>query len=365
MKTRVFGSICVGVMTVILTLGLWPFRTPANDVRWLKHRSGLSFGPNSVMMSSSVLNTNRGRQLGGSVEIWLEPATIWDRSSTLLSFWDSGTPPKLSFRQSQTDVALQTTNAEFIVDRVFRKNTPVFLTITAGADGTAVYVDGGFIGHASTLRLSAADFTGRFVIGNSPGQETSWQGQLYGLAIYETALNSTEVGHNYVAWLQSGRPDPFNAAHASAVYLLNERSGATAHNASAFGPHLLIPARYTIADKTFLNPFWNEFQLSRSYWSSVVKNIIGFIPLGLCFYPWFRALGVTRTTIATVAVGTATSLTIEVLQGWLPTRDSGTTDIFTNTCGTWVGIVAYQLIESWIPRALSRAVIDDANHLNH
>ena len=138
--------------------------------------------------------------------------------------------------------------------------------------------------------------------------------------------------------------------------MFNERAGNVVHNQAKSGVDLYIPEKYVVLDKIFLEPFWKEFNMSRSYWDSAFKNIVGFIPLGFCLFACLSAHKLRRATLATVILGTLVSLTIEILQAYLPTRDSGTTDIFTNTLGTYIGVIACRVVSpilaarfSWLP----------------
>jgi hypothetical protein len=175
---------------------------------------------------------------------------------------------------------------------------------------------------------------------------------LFGLAVYHQELNQSEVARHYSAWTRTGRPAIVADERPVALYLFNEGKGNVAHNSSSPPFDLQIPEKYAVPDKKFLEPFWEEFNLSWSYWRGALKNIVGFIPLGFCFYMYLTGLPVKRAGLVTVMLGTAVSVTVEVLQGYLPTRDSGTTDIFTNTIGTWVGVTSYKIICPILARTL-------------
>jgi len=87
---------------------------------------------------------------------------------------------------------------------------------------------------------------------------------------------------------------------------------------------------------------WDEFQPSWSYWKNVMINIGGFVPLGFFFCAYLVSVRrMNRAVLATIVLGGVVSLTIEVLQAFLPTRDSGMTDLITNTLGTVIGTALY------------------------
>jgi VanZ family protein len=366
-----WGLICVAVLAIILTLGLWPFHVPPNEVAWLKDRPGLEFGRFSVAIGSDVIHAPDAPNLGGSIELWLQPGRIWDHG-TLLGFSSRGNPLRLLVRQHETDLEVQTGNQNqgragimrLYVKDVFRKARSVFITITSGGRGTSVYVDGASVKTTQRFRLSTEHFTGRLVVADAPGQTDSWRGRLFGLAIYHRQLEAPEIVRHHATWIQEGRPKTARDERNVALYLFEEYAGNIVHNSARLGLDLQIPDRYTVVDKIFLEPFWQEFEFSGNYLSAAVKNVIGFVPFGFCFYTYLRVLRVKRSALATVILGTAVSVSIEVLQVYLPMRDSGTTDIFTNTLGTWVGVAVYDLVVPRLARILTAVFVPSPGRID-
>jgi hypothetical protein len=345
MRNLLLSAACIAVLCVILALGLWPFHAPRNEVTWLPDRNGLSFCDYGTVMSAGTFQPSGSPDESScSIEIWLMPAHS-DDGGAILAFY-AQKQLRLSLHQSLSDLMLQRGKlgaGRTYIDNLFRRAQSVFLTVTSGTQATAIYVNGTLAKTVQLSRLTASDCAGRLILGDSPLQPDTWPGQVRGLAIYYSELSPSTVLRHYHEWTANRRPETIQNEHNVALYLFNERAGSLVHNHAETRPDLAIPATYTVLDKISLEPFWEEFNLSGGYWKGILKNVVGFIPLGLCFYAYFSLVRrYQRAGLITVALGFVVSITIEVLQAYLPTRDSGTTDLITNTLGTWIGVRLYR-----------------------
>jgi hypothetical protein len=226
------------------------------------------------------------------------------------------------------------------------------VTVTSSSQGTRVYLNGTLAGTSARFGLSIQDLTGQLVIGNNPLVDDGWQGTFRGLAIYNRELTAAEVSQHYGAWTGNQRAEIKNEGPV-ALYLCNEGTGSVVHDQMNSGNDLQIPKRYFVLHAPFLELPWDEFQPSWGYCKDVLINIAGFIPLGFFFCAYFSSVRrLDRAALATIVLGGMVSLSIEVSQAFLPTRDSGTTDLFTNTLGTALGVVLYG--REWVQAVLTR-----------
>jgi hypothetical protein len=300
-----------------------------------------------------------------SLEIWLRPNRIWDYG-TFMAFASPRNPYQFSLRQSQTDLLLQkgvdygyhrVKLSRLYVKNVFHKGRPVLITVTSGKTNEAcIYVDAVLATVARSFPLAATDFNGRLILGDSPGQSDFWSGEIFGFALFRRQLNATEVVQHYSTWQRNGQPHIMDDADTIALYLFDEHSGDVVSNRTPDGVGLFIPKTYVVMDKFFLERPWMEYGRSEGYWGAVLKNIIGFTPVGFFFLAYLATrLPTGRAVLATLALGTTISFIIELVQAFLPTRESGVTDLITNTIGTGLGTAGYLLARpllarfTWLP----------------
>jgi VanZ family protein len=344
---------CVLVLLCILVAGLWPFHAPRNDVQWLNQGDGLLFGKYGSIVSAGPFSANPRREDSSwSLEIWLQPKR-GHFSGTILAFYhqESGVSP-FALRQSVRDLVLQRTSqnelhqakrVKIYIDDVLRHQKPVLVTISAGRSGTTIFADGVVVRKLESLKLSSQELTGRLIVGNSPVTTDDWSGRLKGFAVYDRELTADEVSQHFANWTNSAQPDLAKSAGAVALYLFNEGKGNVVHNQMDAATDLLIPERFFVLHEQFLERPWDEYRRDWNYWKNVGINVAGFIPLGFFFCAYFSLLRRAEHPAAvTILLGFAVSLTIEVLQAFLPTRDSGMTDLITNTFGTAIGVIAFR-----------------------
>jgi VanZ family protein len=349
-QKKALELLCVCVLVIILTAGLWPFHAPKNEVTWLTNGNGIHFGEYGLILSSNVFSpAGLEDSTSCTVEIWLQP-DFSDIGGTILGFYaPENRTVAFSVDQSIDDLFLRRitgdpsrpSKTKLYIEHIFRKHQQMFITITSNAQGTAVYVNGDLVRTSPRFSVSSRDLTGQLVVGNHPLADNGWQGQLKGLTIYDRDLTAPEVLQDYDAW-KTNQPDGIRSRGPVALYLINEGVGNVVHNQLNSATDLHIPVRYFVLHEPFLERPWDEFEVSWNYCNHVLINIGGFVPLGFLFCAYFSSVRrLDRAALATIILGGIVSLTIEVLQAFLPTRDSGMTDIFTNTLGTGIGAMLY------------------------
>jgi VanZ family protein len=150
-------------------------------------------------------------------------------------------------------------------------------------------------------------------------------------------LIEQEVSQHYHGWKNSGEEGLV------AFYPLDEGFGQWGYDRA--GRHnLFIPPRFEVLQKTILTPLWKDFRLNRSYLTDILTNILGFIPFGFFFSAYLRIKkprSIYQLFFITILFAGCMSLTIELVQGYLPTRSSQLTDVIMNILGTAIGVALF------------------------
>lgn len=336
----------------MLLAGLWPFRAPRNRVRWLENKGGLQFIPNSAVLSSAAFHSKTPKDnTSAGIEIWLVPNSIRS-GNTILSFDESDHrgasfllrqyKDELIVRQQYIDSHGASQVEWSAVGNAVSEGNSVFVTITLGEQGTSIYLNGVLSETFANRGTSANNLTGRLVLADAPQGRDSWPGQILGLAMYGSQLTPSQVAEHYTSWTKNQQPVIRKDEAPVALYMFNEHKGNVVLNQLDPTNNLIIPERYFVLHPPFLSSVIHDYQPTWGYWQDIGVNIAGFIPYGFFFaILWSEVRPVKRPAVTTISIGLLISLTIEVLQVFLPTRSSGCTDLMTNTLGTAIGVIIY------------------------
>lgn len=244
----------------------------------------------------------------------------------MVSFYDRDGIEVMSLHQwSDRLVVNSGTEALAGAPSAFAAGKKALVTVTAGAEGIRLYVDGKPSG-GSLRPFYGLENALCFVLGTTPEGKNPWPGSLEGLALWGRALSTDEA--------RVPAPAP------SGLFALYEfkGTGPGVRNSVSDELHISIPGVFKPVRRVFLGPLYEDRGRVRLEPVDAAVNVAGFIPIGLLAF--FLRPGKKKTSsnvLFAVFAGFALSLTIESIQVYLPGRFSHLTDLVLNFSGATVG----------------------------
>jgi hypothetical protein len=232
------------------------------------------------------------------------------------------------------------------------------LDIVQGADGATLFVNGQPAARSPRAGWPAlgTPAPGRLVLGSTVTGQYPWRGTLLDVAVFDRALTADELHPGMVTAAQDGDPAPRHRPEPLLAFDLSTVADRRVPSSGHLATELNIPPAYLAPELRALSWPSQWRPLSRALVIDVVVNLLGFIPFGFCAaWAAWQALGrgIGVAVVLAVAAGVLLSLVIELVQVWLPTRDSSLLDLLMNGLGTAIGAAVFALRRR-IPSAHSR-----------
>ena len=356
--------ICLLMVVGILVLGLNPedFKF-TNNVTWLHPSAGLAFGKYGLAYSEPFDWSNLGHGRAANDEWSLELALKVDHKpqegfSFIFTLHDGDDQSQVMLGQWQHYLILMRGDdydhsrklPRLTYDMTPHLSRKSLLSICSGPNGTRLYVNGNLVKANQALKLPLPGQNGgvRFTVGNSVYGIHSWQGHVYGLALYSHALEADQAVRHFRQWQASETFTYAIQGNPALLYLMSEGQGAQAGEQVAGVHHLVIPPLMPVLKKDVLGFPYTAFKFNYFFIEDFVINLVGFMPFGFILTITLAGLKGKANqyrVMWAVAAGLLLSLFIEVTQAWLPSRTSSLIDLVLNTTGTWLGAISAKLIK--------------------
>jgi VanZ family protein len=317
-----------------------------NNVRWIEGEPGLRFEPFGIVSGKEPLFGP-----GGAVDLSL-PFTLRmevhpreepsDSLPRILSAYDGEGREQFFLGQWRAGLVLRILEGERLHRLKYREtgaggirqDATHSIVVRSEDHALTLFVDGAPAktrsGVAFSL-LSGKRAPAWMILGNSPSGESPWRGDLHSLSFYQEALSPGDIE-------SLGKAPVLQ-------YGFSEGTGAVCRGGADPRYDLVIPSLFRAPKKGVLVPPWRVQKFDRSFWKDVSVNIFGFVPFGFAVYGWARKGGERKIAMAmgtALLTGAGISLFIELLQVYLPTRDSSLTDVINNVLGAYIGARLFQ-----------------------
>lgn len=367
-RTRRITIICaaLAILSGILYFGLRPKDlTLANSIRWLASDNGIRVDTYGLAYSPPFIappTPGNGQETALTIELAVQTAsTASGQFSFLLALDNGDDSAQLLLGQWRSwfilmngdDYAHREKRRRLSVDTAKLPDGILFLTVTTSGDGTRLYCNGKPAAANKNVTLTIpAGGKSRLLLGNSAYGTHSWRGNIYGLAIYPQVLEANTISAHYRRWARQ-RDFRFALQESPMVLYRFAEKGGNIVRDDAGSADLEIPRPLRVLRRQVLVPPWKNFEFTRGLLVDALLNLLAFIPFGFFSAAALRQLGGRPGANAfqlSVLLCVMTSLLIEILQSWLPSRSSTLLDLTLNSLGALTGVVCYTIFSRRRPR---------------
>ncbi len=337
---------CLYVL-ILLAGTMWPYNFRQENGVIPGRAEGMVFDPPATAYASGA-----GSKLGGltsfTILVSLTPhgyesngyarILTWslddDRRNFMIGQWNESLVFKLKMSGRDKPIHFET-------EGVFIKDRKTTLAIAFDGERLLLYKDGMLRRARRTAPLTPGPWEGTYplVVGSEGNGKSPWKGSVERIAIFDRLLSRQEIS-------TSAGPDGAGGLDPLIHYDLTGAPRTRTRHAMEMkdsgrppAADLFVPARFAPFQRTYLGSVSLKWEDLRHEWDDILLNIAVFIPLGVILFGFLFRWGVRPGLALALAVmaGFLLSLSVELLQAWLPTRNSSLMDVITNTLGTAVG----------------------------
>lgn len=222
---------------------------------------------------------------------------------------------------------------EFGAGNILSKDTPILLSLVNTGDSLRMYVNGSLkrsfpegIPLNTYLKKDCP-----LSLGNSVSGDEQWEGVLNFFNLYNRALTQVECSNHFFNWQH---------AHFG-KYLFY--SSTNSEKVDSLSLPIMTSKMFIPLEPKLLTPPWIDFKTEFNYASDIILNLIAFIILGFLALAYFSFYFKTRLLLIIIAISNSffISITIEILQMFLPSRTSQLSDLIMNTLGGYLGALLF------------------------
>jgi hypothetical protein len=346
---------CLFVLGAVLHAGLRSYGFfVSNAVSWSEGAPGLRFAGRGIAATSQSFGwPSSGRAAPLSIEVWLRRgASAPGDGGIILALDDAASIAPLILAQWKSSLyfRFRTLQDGALSERTlslkqadFPEGELRFVALASGEGGSRAYVEAIEMQEVALphpVAPAGTALSGRLVLGSRIRAARGWVGQIEGLALYRRTLSAEQIASHAAVARERGVGALAGAPGLFALYPFDEGSGQRASDLVGGAGDLVIPDFYRPLELRFLQlrPAIIGKQMARR---DVVVNLVGFVPVGLLLV-WALRRWTSRTSRAALfwmasSIGLGLSLTIEMVQAFLPGRVSSAKDVALNATGTVLG----------------------------